>query len=153
MSWLNSSQQMQGGGGITGPGTSYANGLVGSPWKGNSDTWPGVNGVGGDSKHLKFNTYDTDISRQIVNLGANPPFNGMLGGRRRRLQNKRKSRKHKKTLRGGGFIPQNLVNVGRNFMHNIGASNNEINGFAPPPNPMPYRDHLIGQPSNFLKYI
>ena len=123
INWPNSSQTIRGGG-----STSYANGLVGSPWSGNSETWSGVNGVGGDSNHYKLNTYDNDVSRQ------NPPLSG---GRRRRRQ------KHKKTLRGGGFIPQNLVNVGRNFMHNIGASNNEINGYAAPPRPMPYQDQLV----------
>ena len=141
MNWPNSSQTIRGGG-ITGPNTSYANGLVGSPWSGNPETWSGVNGVGGDSNHFKLNTYDNDVSRQMVALGANSPFNGnMSGGRRHR--GSRKSRKHKKTLRGGGFIPQNLVNVGRNFMHNIGASNNEINGYAAPPRPMPYQDQLV----------
>lgn len=142
MNWLNSSQTIRGGG-MTGPGTSYANGLVGSSWSGNSETWPGVNGVGGDSNHFKLNTYNNDVSRQMLNVGANYPFNGMLTGGRRRVRCRSRGRKHKKTLRGGGLIPQNLVNVGRNFMYNIGASNNEFNGYAAPPNPMPYRDQLV----------
>ena len=161
MDWLNSAQTMRGGG-ITGPGTSYANGLVGSPWMGNSDTWPGVNGVGGDSNHLELNTYNNDVSRQMVDLGANYPFNGMLsgGGRRRHPKGcgymkclskaRGHGRKHKKTLRGGGLLPQNLVNVGRNFMYNIGAGNNEYNGYATPPRPMPYEDQLVTKNSDIL---
>ena len=177
MDWLNSSQMMRGGG-----ITSYANGLVGSPWMGNSNTWPGVNGVGGDSNHLGLNTYNNDVSRQMVDIGANYPFNGMLsgGGRRHpkgcgcmkcrskcrgggshgpncncmkcRSKGRGHGRKHKKTLRGGGLLPQNLVNVGRNFMHNIGASSNEYNGYDAPPNPMPYKDQLVTKNSDILNF-
>jgi hypothetical protein len=201
MNWLNSIQTIRGGG-ITGPGTSYANGLVGSSWKGNSETWPGVNGVGGDSNHLTLNTYNNDISRQMLDIGANYPFNGMLSGgghhhpkgcgcmqcrrkgrgmglhgpncncmqcrrkdrgmgvhgpncncmqcrSRRSGRSRGHGRKHK-TLRGGGLLPQNLVNVGRNFMYNIGASSNEYNGYASPPNPMPYKDQLVTKSSDIL---
>ena len=184
MDWPNPGQTIRGGG-ITGPGTSYANGLVGSPWTGNSDTWPGVDSVGGNSNHLTLNTYNNDISRQMVDLGANYPFDGTLSGgghhhpkgcgcmkcRRRssgshgpncncikclnkgRGRSRGHGRKHKKTLRGGGLLPQNLVNVGRNFMYNIGAGNNEYNGYATPPNPMPYEDQLVTKNSDILKYI
>jgi hypothetical protein len=167
------------GGGITGTGTSYADGLVGSSWKSNPATWSGVNGVGGDGNHLSLNNYNNDVSRQMLDIGANYPFNGMLrgGGHRHHCKPDCKcgrgrhrcgpsckcgrgrscgckySSTHKKTYRGGGFLPQNLVNVGRNFMYNIGASNNEMNGYADPPNPMPYQGHLVSNDSKFLKYI
>jgi hypothetical protein len=162
---LNSSQTTRGGG-IIGPGTSYANGLVGSSWTSNPETWSGVNGVGGDGNHVSLNTYNNDVSRQMLNIGANYPFNGMLsGGRRRRMhrcktgykcgrgRSSKYSSTHKKTYRGGGILPQNLVNVGRNFMYNIGASNNEMNGYADPPKPMPYQGQLVTDNSKFLKYI
>ena len=155
MGWLNPGQTIRGGG-ITGPGTSYANGLVGSAWSGKSDTWPGVNGVGGDSNHLKLNTYNNDISRQMLDVGANFPFNGMLrgGGRRHRGHRRHSSKYNSKSKKmhrgGGGLLPQNLVNVGRNFMYNIGASNNEMNGYAAPTNPMPYKDQLVSNNSKFF---
>jgi hypothetical protein len=157
--WLNSSQTIRGGG-ITAPGTSYVNGLVGSSWTSNPETWSGVNGVGGDGNHLSLNTYNNDVSRQMVDIGANYPFNGMLGGGRRRDRcrtghgrTSKYSSNHKKTHRGGGLLPQNLVNVGRNFMYNIGASNNEMNGYAVPPKPMPYEGQLVSDNSTFLKYL
>jgi len=192
MGWLNPSQTIRGGG-ITAPGTSYVNGLVGSSWSSNPETWSGVNGVGGDGNHLSLNTYNNDVSRQMLDIGANYPFNGMLsGGRRSRGSHRcgpncgpgckcgrgRRGRgshrcgpdcglgckcgrgriskyngNHKKTYRGGGILPQNLVNVGRNFMYNIGASNNAINGYDAPPKPMPYQDQLVSDPSKFLKYL
>lgn len=153
MGWLNSGQTIRGGG-MTGPGTSYANGLVGSSWSSNPETWSGVNGVGGDGNHLSLNTYNNDISRQMLDIGANYPFNGMLsGGGRSRGPSRGHSSNHKKTYRGGGLLPQNLVNVGRNFMYNIGASNNEMNGYAVPPKPMPYEGQLVSDNSKFLKYI
>lgn len=160
--WLNSSQTIRGGG-ITGPGTSYANGLVGSSWTSNPETWSGVNGVGGDGNHLTLNNYNNDVSRQMLDIGANYPFNGMLSGGRRvrhrcgphcgcsRIRSRRSN--HKKNHRGGGFLPQNLVNVGRNFMNTIGASNNAMNGYAAPVKPMPFQDQLVTDNSKFLKYI
>jgi hypothetical protein len=163
--WLNSSQTIRGGG-ITGPGTSYANGLVGSSWTSNPETWSGVNGVGGDGNHLSLNTYNNDISRQMLDIGANYPFNGMLSGGRRRVRHRcgpgcgcsrgrssKYSSNLKKTHCGGGLLPQNLVNVGRNFMNNIGASNNAMNGYAAPVKPMPFQDQLVTDNSKFLKYI
>ena len=192
MGWLNSGQTIRGGG-MTGPGTSYANGLVGSSWSSNPETWSGVNGIGGDGNHLSLNTYNNDISRQMLDIGANYPFNGMLSGGRRgrgshrcgpdcgpgckcgrgrrgrgshrcgpdcgpgckcgRGRSSKYNGNHKKTYRGGGILPQNLVNVGRNFMYNIGASNNAINGYDAPPKPMPYQDQLVSDPSKFLKYF
>ena len=170
MGWLNSGQTIRGGG-MTGPGTSYANGLVGSSWSSNPETWSGVNGVGGDGNHLSLNTYNNDVSRQMLDIGANYPFNGMLSGggrgrhrcgpdcgpgckcRRGRGPSRGHSSNHKKTYRGGGLLPQNLVNVGRNFMNNIAASNNEMNGYAVPPKPMPYEGQLVSDNSKFLKYI
>jgi hypothetical protein len=149
--WLNSGQTIRGGG-MTGPGTSYANGLVGSSWSSNPETWSGVNGVGGDGNHLSLNTYNNDVSRQMLDIGANYPFNGMLSGGGRSRGPSRSSN-HKKTYRGGGLLPQNLVNVGRNFMNNIAASNNEMNGYAVPPKPMPYEGQLVSDNSKFLKYL
>ena len=120
LSWLNPSQTIRGG-------SSYANGLVGSAWTANANTWPGVNGVGGDNNHLSLNNYVNDTSRQMVSTGANFPF---AGG------------KKSKSYKGGSILPQNLINVGRNFMYNIGASNNAYNGYAAPVNPMPYKQSL-----------
>ena len=146
--WPNAGQTTRGGG-ITGSGTSYANGLVGSSWTGNSNTWPGVSGGGGDSNHLSLNTYTNDISRDMQSIGANYPHNGMLrGGRHRGRPHKRG--KSGRVHRGGGLIPQNLVNVGRNFVYNMGVGNNAVNGYASPVNPMPYEGQLASNNSKFF---
>ena len=43
---------------------------------------------------------------------------------------------------GGGIIPQDLVNVGRNVMHGIGNSYNTFNGNPTQASPLPYKDQL-----------
>jgi hypothetical protein len=60
-------------------GIPYPNGLVGSSWTPSSSGWPGVDGIVGDRNYYVNNTYDNDISRQMVNVGANPPF--LKGGK------------------------------------------------------------------------
>ena len=157
--WPNPSQTIRGGGCGCGKGggrghiggSSYANGLVGSAWSSSPETWPGVNGVGGGSNHLSLNTYNNDISRQMLDIGANSPFNGMKGGRSRgRGRSRSRSRSRGRNLRGGNLLPQNLVNVGRSFIHNIGAGNNTMNGYAQPVSPMPYENQLVSNNSKFL---
>jgi hypothetical protein len=44
--------------------------------------------------------------------------------------------------RGGGFIPQDLVNFGRTFTYGLGSAYNAINGYPQPVNPLPYKDQL-----------
>jgi hypothetical protein len=44
--------------------------------------------------------------------------------------------------RGGGLIPQDLVNFGRTFTYGLGSAYNAINGYQQPVNPLPYKDQL-----------
>lgn len=116
-------------------GIPYPNGLVGSPWTTNSSTWPGVNGVPGDSNYYTNNTYNNDISRQMVDVGANPPF--LKGG-------KSKSRKQK----GGSlsnFIGQDLINLGRQLQYGVGSAYNALAGYSSPVNPLPWKDQMINK--------
>ena len=62
-----------------------------------------------------------------------------LGGARR---NKR-TRKMRHLKRGGGIIPQDLVNLGRNITYGFGSAYNAINGYPAPVNPMPYNGQLV----------
>ena len=117
-------------------GIPYPNGLVGSPWTPNSSGWPGVNGVGGDRNYIANNTYQTDVSRQMVDLGANPPF--LKGGRKGKRGGSRKQR-------GGSlsnFMAQDLINLGRQFNFGVGSAYNAIAGYGAPVNPMPWKDQL-----------
>ena len=113
-------------------GIPYPNGRVGTPWTPSVGGWPGVNGVPGDNNYYPVNTYNNDVSRQMVDVGANPPFLNIKGG---------KTRKQK----GGtlsNFITQDLINLGRQFQFGMGSAYNALAGYAAPVNPMPWKDQF-----------
>jgi hypothetical protein len=129
-----SSCKMKGGklmkGGNT--GIPYPDGLVGEAWTPAIGTWPGVNGVQGDSNHLAPNNYHTDPQTAMIYTGANPPFS--IGGKGR-------TRKQ----RGGAlsnFLGQDLINLGRQFQFGLGGAYNALSGYSSPINPMPWKDQL-----------
>lgn len=110
-------------------GIPYPNGIVGTSWSADSNAASVANRVPGDGNHYKLNTYDNDVSRQMVDLGPAPPFTGG------------KSRKNKK----GGMKPffgQDLINFGRQIQYNIGSAYNAISGYSSPVNPLPWKDQL-----------
>lgn len=117
-------------------------GLTGSTW-GADFKWPGTNNVGGDYNHYSLNKYaPVDISRQMQDIGAQPPFLGMGGGK------KNKSKKQ----RGGSlsnFLYQDLVNVGRQFQFGLGSTYNALSGYSAPVNPMPWQQPGLSNPSVF----
>jgi hypothetical protein len=116
------------------PGIPYPNGLAGSPWTPAISGWPGVNGVQGDRNHFPLNTYKNDISRQMVDVGPNPPF--VVGGRKRV-----KGRTQKQ--RGGtlsNFLTQDFVNLGRQVQFGVGSTYNALSGYSAPVNPLPWKD-------------
>lgn len=112
--------------------------FIGKPWTPNPSGWPGVDGVDGGRNHFSLNNYQNDISRQMVNLGANPPFTG--GSKTRRKY------KYSKNKRGGSwsnFMTQDLINLGRQMEQGVGTVYNTINGYAPPVNPLPWKDQMV----------
>jgi len=120
------------------PGIPYPDGIVGTAWTAKTDSWPGVNGIPGDSNYYPVNTYNNDVSRQMIDVGANPPF--LYGGRSRG-----KPRSHKKTQKGGtvsNFMGQDLINLGRQFQYGFGSAYNALAGYAAPVNPLPWKDQL-----------
>ena len=118
-------------------GLPYPNGLLGEAWTPSVAGWPGVDGISMNRNHLGYNTYaPNDVSRQMIDTGASPPF---LGGKRGSKSKKRRSQK------GGvlsNFITQDLINLGRQFQFNAGSSYNAIKGYASPINPMPWKDQM-----------
>lgn len=127
------------------PGIPYPSGLVGSPWTPPISGWPGVDGIQGDRNYLAPNNYHTDISRQMVSVGANPPF--ITGGGKRK-QSKSKSKTKKQ--RGGtlsNFITQDLINLGRQFQFGMGSAYNALNGYGGPVNPMPWKGQMPHTPN------
>jgi len=123
-------------GGSGNNGIPYPDGLVGTPWTPSISTWPGVNGIPGDSNYYPINTYSpVDISRQMIATGAQPPFS--VGGKR--------TRKNRRGQKAGGlsnFLFQDLVNLGRQFQYGVGSTYNALSGFDKPVNPLPWRDQL-----------
>lgn len=114
------------------PGIPYPNGLAGSPWTPAISGWPGVDGIQGDRNHFPLNTYNNDISRQMVDVGPNPPF--VVGG-------SKKARTRKQ--RGGtlsNFLTQDLINLGRQVQFGVGSAYNALSGYSAPVNPLPWKD-------------
>jgi hypothetical protein len=124
------------------PGIPYPDGLVGKPWTPAISGWPGVDGISGNRNYLANNTYDTDISRQMVSPGANPPF--LTGGKKYKKKTSHKGRTRKQ--RGGtlsNFLGQDLINLGRQFQFGLGSTYNALAGYPAPVNPMPWKDQLV----------
>jgi hypothetical protein len=155
---MNSRAMMTGGGGCaTGNnGIPYPNGLVGAAYV-NSSNLPGANGISGDANYYSNNTYNNDVSRQMVNVGANPPFLGFLGGlkggrskhgrRHAKRHTQIQTKKHRK-YRGGSlsnFLGQDLINLGRQLGHGVGTTFNALNGYPASANPLPWKDQLVGK--------
>jgi hypothetical protein len=109
-------------------GIPYPNGLVGESWSPNSG--PGVNGVQGDSNYLAPNNYKVDPQTAMIDTGAQPPFSG---GKRSK-KNKKNTKKQR-----GGFIGQDLINLGRQIQFGLGTAYNGINGYPGPVNPQPWK--------------
>jgi hypothetical protein len=129
-------------GGNTG-GQPYPNGLVGQPWTPNVNTWPDVDKIGGNHNYYANNTLQgVDISRKMVDVGANPPF--LKGGRRKNRKSTRRA-KSRRVQRGGtlsNFLSQDLINLGRQFQFGMGSAYNALAGYPSPVNPMPWRDQF-----------
>lgn len=142
---LNKKSMMKGGGGCStsNNGIPYPNGLVGAPFV-NSSNLPGANGIPGDANYYSNNTYNNDVSRQMVNVGANPPFLGLKGGSKykKRLSNTKKTKKqHGGTF--SNFLGQDLINLGRQLTYGAGSAFNALNGYHASNSPLPWKDQLI----------
>jgi len=112
--------QSGGRGGFYRPALPIPGPFVGSEWRAPVRDWPGVDGIGGNRNYLAENLYHSDPQTMML-----------LGGR------KKANKKN-----GGGLIPQDLVNLGRDFTFNIGSAYNALNGYNAPVNPSPYMDQI-----------
>ena len=134
---------MGGGGGIVNP-------FVGNAWAANAGRWPGVQGIAGVTNH--FSPYDVTKDPNLQSIserdGGIFPQPVWTGGRRHHIPasattgGKRMSKRMRKT--GGGIIPQDLINGGRNIMYGLGSTYNAMAGYPAPVNPLPYKDQLMG---------
>ena len=108
--------------------------LIGAPYNAVNNL-PGQAGIDGVSNYYKYNTY-APFDPQTQNVIQERDQTTLSGGSRRR---------GRKMRRGGGFLPQDLVNFGRNLTYGLGTAYNGFNGYPAPVNPMPYIDQLTKQ--------
>ena len=130
-----SRNQMKGGS-FYQPASPIPGPFVGQAWSPSVAGWPGVNGIGGDSNYLANNLYKAGDPQTMMKLG---------GKRMNKRMNKR--RRHSLRLKGGGIMPQDLVNLGRDASFNFKSAYNALNGYTAPTNSLPYKDQLSGSMS------
>ena len=138
------SAPMQKGGSFYKDPLPYPNGLVGTAWTPKISSWPGVDGVSGDSNYYPLNTYaPVDISREMIATGASKPF--VSGGASRKTKKQRRQMS-KKMYKGGNWytnsFAQDLVNLGRSTFYNANTTLNALKGVPAPVNPLPWKDQL-----------
>jgi hypothetical protein len=132
-------------------GGKYPNGLTGETWNANTSSWPGVKPVDSNGNHYALNTYKNDVSRQMVDLGAAPPFN--IGGRRKRRSKKNSRSKKGGMIFGENSLLQDVVNVGRQIKTGFGGVYDGLNGYKGPVSPLPWKGQLTNNNGiNSLKY-
>ena len=99
-------------------GGSTANGaLIGQPWSVSTS---------GNENYISQNLYNKADPQTMMQI---------RGGKKRR-------HKKKGSIKGGGLIPSDLVNFGRDITYNISSAYNALNGYPAPPNPSPYEGQL-----------
>jgi len=111
--------------------------LVGPPWTGAVSTWPGVAGVDGQTNNFALNSYPAPVDPQTQSIserdGSIFPLKNVeylaKGGRR-------------SIKKGGGFLPQDLVNMGRSISYGFGSAYNALNGYPSPVDPLPFKDQF-----------
>lgn len=118
------------------------NGLTGQPWT--ATNWPGSTNISGNNNHYSLNKYIQDPQtigvideRTTSNL---IPKLLLKGGSK-----KRKHRAMRRSKRAGGLLPQDLVNLGRSIYWNGASSQNIMDGYKPPANPLPWNDQYSGK--------
>ena len=121
--------------------------LVGTPWTSSISTWPGVAGVDGVTNHYALNKYLVDPQTQTVSETNQQTYMAKGGKRRikRSTKGKRKGKRRNATKKGGGIIPQDLLNLGRGMTYGLGSAYNSLSGYSTPINPLPYKDQLISK--------
>jgi hypothetical protein len=92
--------------------------LVGEPWTPSIKGWPGVDGVDNNRNYLSNNLYNKGDPQTMMKLGGS------------------------KKVKGGGILPQNLVNLGRDLEFNLKSVSNTLNGYDKLTSPLPYQDQF-----------
>jgi len=132
---LNGGQVLNGGQALKGgsfykPSAPVPGPFVGSPWGSSINKWPAIDGISGDRNYLKpYKVGDDPALQMSLNDAGYTTLNSKVGGR-------------KTKRRGGGLVPQDLINLGRDVGFNFKSAYNALNGYTAPINPLPYKDQL-----------
>jgi hypothetical protein len=135
--------EVQAGGSFYKTGSPMPGPFIGKAWGPPVSKWPGMDGIGANRNfHKNYDSPNNNIvtkNPQLQQLTADidagyRTLNSMVGG----YKYKNKSRGKK----GGGLIPQDLVNLGQDFTYNLNSAYNALNGYKAPVNPLPYKDQL-----------
>jgi hypothetical protein len=98
--------------------------FIGQNWSPFIKGWPGVDGISNNRNYLANNLYNAGDPQTMMKLGGSKKMNKSMN------------------KKGGGLIPQDLVNLGRDFSFNLKSAYNTLNGYSSPTNPLPYKDQL-----------
>ena len=134
-----------GGGSFFKPAAPIPGPFTGSAWGASVNQWPGVNNIGGDRNYLKSydannNIVSNDPALQMtMNDSGYKTLNSKVGGYK---YGKNTSSVRSKSLRGGGLVPQDLINLGSDFSFNLKSTYNALNGYKAPVDPVPYKGQI-----------
>ena len=137
----------QNGGNFFNPIGAMPGAFTGSAWEANK--LPGADGISSNRNFLQSYaeniTNDPALKMSMNDSGYNT-MNSKVGGYR--YNKKHSASSPSLSKKGGGFVPQDLVNLGRDFTHNFQSAYNSLNGFPVPVDPAPYKDQLSGTLNN-----
>jgi len=143
------------GGNFFKPSSPIPGPFVGSSWGGSSvNDWPGVNGISGDKNYnASYNTNNNIIVKDpqlqmSMNDAGYKTMNSKVGGYT--YKKGKTASSNSNSIKGGGLVPQDLVNLGRDFSFNLKSAYNAFNGYNAPTNPLPYKDQLRSENSQFI---
>jgi hypothetical protein len=141
----------QSGGSFYKPAAPIPGPMVGSAWGAPVNQWPGMNNIDNDRNYLK--SYDANNNiiandpqlQMSMNDSGYNTMNSMVGGytyNKKSTASSKSMRSKSRAVRGGGLVPQDLVNLGNDFTFNLKSAYNALNGYKAPVDPLPYKDQL-----------
>lgn len=142
---LNNSRSLNGGN-FYKPANPIPGPFEGSAWGTSVNKWPAMNGIGSDRNYLSSyaNVIGNDPQQQAIEDSGYKTNSSIIGGYRykKKSTNSKSHSVKSKSMKAGGLVPQDLVNLGRNFSFNLKSAYNSLNGYHRPVSDMPYEDQL-----------
>jgi len=157
---------LKGGANFYKPATPISGPIIGDSWGTSVKQWPGIDGIGSNRNFLNenINVYKNPSYQQSMNDSGYNYLNSKVGGYKYNKIKKNVSfslphksskshksikshqtPKYKKYKRGGGLIPQDLLNLGEEVGFNVKSTYNALNGYPSPVPPLPYQGQITGK--------